>query len=114
MFGGPRPNDTPLPSIETVDLAAMGINSIVWATGFAFDFSWIDFPVTDELGYPVTDNGASRIEGLYFCGLDWMNQRKSWILYGVAEDAEKVARHIAERFRREASSGAVRRHIGDH
>ncbi len=108
MFGGPTTVDPPLEKIRTLDLAAAGIGSIVWATGFAFDFSWIDFPITDDLGYPITDDGATGVEGLYFCGLNWMTKRKSGILYGVGEDAEKVARHIQKRFWHSASQTSRR------
>ena len=71
------------------------IRSVIWAIGFGFDFSWIDFPVLDGAGYPVTRHGASAIPGLYFMGLNWMNKRKSGIIYGVGEDARDVARQIA-------------------
>ena len=68
---------------------------MVWATGYRYDFSWIDFPVRDEMGYPVTDRGATAIPGLYFIGLNWMVKRKSGLLYGVGDDARHVAAHIA-------------------
>ena len=89
--GGPEPDDPPLAPPSTVSLDAAGITSVVWATGFAFDFSWIDFPIADDFGYPITKNGATAVDGLYFCGLNYMTKRKSGILYGVAEDAEAVA-----------------------
>ena len=53
------------------------------------------FPVCDEMGYPVTDRGATSVPGLYFMGLNWMVKRKSGLLCGVGEDARHVAAHIA-------------------
>ena len=65
-------------------------------SGFSYDFSWIEFPVLDAMGYPVTDRGATSVPGLYFMGLNWMVTRKSGLLYGVGDDARPVAAHIAQ------------------
>ena len=75
-------------------LRAENVATVVWATGFSYDFSWIDFPVCDETGYPVTDRGATSVPGLYFMGLNWMVTRKSGLLYGVGDDARDVAAGI--------------------
>ena len=48
------------------------------------------------MGFPVQRDGASAVPGLYFAGVHWMRKLKSSILYGVAEDAELVARQIVE------------------
>ena len=77
-------------------LDAAGVTTIVWATGYTYDFSWVRFPVLDDAGYPVTDRGLTTVPGLYFLGLNWMHKRKSGILYGVEEDAEYMARRVAE------------------
>ncbi len=99
--GGPEPGDPPLTPPRSLALDAAGIGTVIWATGFAYDFSWIDFPVMDGFGYPVTERGATTVAGLYFCGLNYMTKRKSGILYGMAEDAEAVAadlgRYLADR-----------------
>ena len=47
------------------------------------------------MSYPVTDRGATSVPGLYFMGLNWMVKRKSGLLYGVGDDAQHVAAHIA-------------------
>ncbi len=92
--GGPLDDDLPVEHLRTLAIEAAGIGTVIWSTGFAFDFSWIDFPVTDAFGYPVTQGGVTAVDGLYFCGLNWMTKRKSGILYGVAEDAEVVANDL--------------------
>eukprot|EP01052_Picozoa_sp_SAG31_P035490 SAG31_NODE_4290_length_3376_cov_6.530058_2_plen_437_part_00 len=82
------------------------VGCVVWATGFEHDFGWLsgfDPRLLDASGYPITDqhaaDGSSLVaEGLYFCGLNWMNARKSGILLGVAADAEAVAASIRNRF----------------
>jgi len=93
----PGPDTPTPPAIGSLDLSEAGISTVIWATGFTFDFGWIDDLPADAQGYPVTDGGQSPLEGLYFCGLNWMTRRKSGILYGVADDAREVARRIARR-----------------
>ena len=95
LAGGP-PEDGAMPEIRReLDLAGAGIASVVWATGYRYDFSWIEAPVLDEAGYPVAPGGVSACPGLYFAGLNWMTRRKSGILWGVGEDALSVTRHLA-------------------
>ena len=91
LAGGPLDDDRPIEQLQTLNAVDAGISTVIWATGFSFDFSWIDFPVTDAFGYPVTQSGATSADGLYFCGLNWMTKRKSGILYGAADDAKIVA-----------------------
>ena len=88
---GPYP-DPP----RQVDLRAAGIRTVIWATGFGFDFSWIDFPIFDEFGYPYTKRGVTAVDGLYFLGLNWLHTRKSGIILGAADDAGHVVRHLRQ------------------
>ena len=53
LSGGPPSEDWSVPRTDSIDLAAEGVSSVVWATGFSFDFGWVDFPVVDDMGYPV-------------------------------------------------------------
>ena len=46
--------------VPSIDLRAQNVTAVVWATGFSYDFSWINFPVCDGMGYPVTDRGGDR------------------------------------------------------
>ena len=82
--------------LEELDLAASGITSIIWATGFSFDFSLVRLPVTDADGYPIQQRGVSEYPGLYFLGMPWLYKQKSGLLVGVGEDAEYLASTIAE------------------
>ena len=91
-------------SPPAVDLMAEGITSIVWATGFGYNYDWIKLPVGDDKGYPVQRRGVTAWPGLYFMGLQWMYGTNSAQFYGVREDAEHVARHIAAYFDRAANS----------
>jgi putative flavoprotein involved in K+ transport len=82
---------------RTLDLEEAAVQTVIWATGFTGDFSWIEVDVLDEDGLPVHDEGVTASPGLYFVGLPWLSKRKSGILYGMAEDAARVAELIAER-----------------
>ena len=95
LAGGPKGPSKANSSPLTLDLKERRISSVIWATGFTYDFSWIDFAVLDGMGYPVTNRGATAVEGLYFMGLNWMHKRKSGIIYGAGEDAAHVGAHIA-------------------
>jgi len=71
------------------------VTSIIWATGFHGDFSWIHLPVLDPEGKPIHQQGVAAVPGLYFMGLPWLRSRKSGIIYGVEEDAQYIAAAIA-------------------
>lgn len=83
--------------ITELDLEASGISTIIWATGYLFDFSFVKLPVVDSDGYPIQARGVTDYDGLYFLGMPWLHSRRSGILFGVGEDAAYVAQHIAAR-----------------
>ena len=95
-FGGPQTGVAPV-APRQVSLRESGISTVVWATGFRFDFSWIEAPCLDAFGYPEQARGVSAVPGLFFLGLNWMHKRKSGIIYGVGDDAEFLAPIIAGR-----------------
>lgn len=95
MAGEPTPGASPPVSPARIDLVGRGVATIVWATGFQFDFRWIEPAVFDRFGYPDNVDGGTVAPGLYFMGLNWLPKRKSGIIYGVAEDAERLAGRIA-------------------
>jgi putative flavoprotein involved in K+ transport len=98
-----RPDETSPPVQDTLDeilqldLRAAGITSVVWASGFRYDFSWVQCPVLDEAGEPVQTRGVTRCPGLYFLGLRRMYTLNSGTLSGVGKDAAHLAEHIAAR-----------------
>jgi putative flavoprotein involved in K+ transport len=90
----------PAPRVEEraeLDLEGAGITSILWASGFRPDYSWVDVPLADGDGWAVQERGITRHPGLYVVGLNWLHKRKSALFMGVGEDAEHVARHLAAR-----------------
>lgn len=81
--------------ILSLDLAAEGIASIIWATGFTQDFSWLKFDIFDAHGRPRHQRGISAEPGIYFLGLPWQTRRGSSFIWGVWHDAKFLADHIA-------------------
>lgn len=80
-----------------LDLQAAGITSIVWASGFRADYSWIDLPAFDGRGHPRFERGVAPVNGLYFLGLPWLNTWGSGRFLGVADDARHLAEVIHDR-----------------
>lgn len=91
---GPDPECMTDP-IGSVDLAAAGITSIVWAVGFAFDYGWLQVDAFDENGRPRHQRGVSTEPGIYFLGLPWQSRRGSSFIWGVWHDAKYLADQIA-------------------
>lgn len=79
---------------EALDLAAAGIGSVIWATGFHCDFSWIEAPVFDERGRVLHHRGVTGVPGLYFIGLPWLHTWGSGRFSGVATDADYLVQHL--------------------
>ncbi len=89
----PDPPCVTKPVLE-LDLLAAGITSIVWATGFATDYSWLHVDAFDEDGIPEHRRGVSSEPGVYFLGLPWLSRRGSSFIWGVWHDAKYLADHI--------------------
>ncbi len=81
--------------LRQLDLAARGIGTIIWATGFRFDYGWLKADALDASGRPVHQRGVSPVPGLYFVGLPWQSRRGSSFIWGVWHDAKFIADQIA-------------------
>jgi FtsP/CotA-like multicopper oxidase with cupredoxin domain len=73
------------------DGVELDVESVIWATGFQADHSWVDVPVFDEGGRVVHERGVTASPGLYFLGLLWQHTRGSALLGWVKDDAEYLA-----------------------
>lgn len=80
--------------IRALDLRHAGISSIVWATGFRFDFSWLAVNAFHPDGTPFHKRGISAEMGIYFLGLPELTNRASSFIYGCWYDAKYIATHI--------------------
>jgi putative flavoprotein involved in K+ transport len=80
------------------DGRVLEVANVLWCTGFAPDFSWIDLLVLAEAGGPLHDRGVvGSVPGLYFVGLVFQSGLASSLVGGVGRDAEHIAEHIASR-----------------
>jgi len=102
-----KPADPPCLAepVRQLDRGSIGLGALIWATGYRFDFSWIDLPVLDASGAPIHVAGAAPLPGIYFLGLPWLSRMNSSFLSGVADDAARLADLIqSSRDRRPAMS----------
>jgi putative flavoprotein involved in K+ transport len=81
--------------LRELDLAAAGVTSIVWATGYATDFGWLQVGAFDDKGRPRHQRGVSSEPGVYFLGLPWLSRRGSSFIWGVWHDAKYIADQIS-------------------
>jgi putative flavoprotein involved in K+ transport len=84
------------PPLTTLDLQQAGISTVLWSSGFRWDFSWVRPAVLDDWGYPVQQRGVTASPGLGFVGMHYLDTYKSGLLIGVGEDAAHVVDHIAD------------------
>jgi len=89
----PEPPCVAMP-LRQLDIRDAGLSSVIWATGYAYDFGWIDLPVLDARGRPRHEKGIAHVPGLYFLGLPWLSKMNSSFLSGVGDDADRLADHI--------------------
>ena len=90
----PDPDCVTNPILE-LDLAEAGISTILWATGYALDYSWLKVDTFDDNGRPIHERGVGKEPGIYFLGLPWLTRRGSSFIWGVWHDARFLADHIA-------------------
>jgi putative flavoprotein involved in K+ transport len=79
----------------TMDIAASGIRTILWATGYGPDFSWLDVPVLDRKGQVRHDGGVVASPGMYLMGMQFLRRRKSALIDGAGDDARDLCAHLA-------------------
>ncbi len=91
----PPPDDFTPQTTTELDLDAAGVRTVVWATGYKLDFSWVELPIFDEWGYPRHTRGVTEQPGLYAVGLPWLHSEPSSVFAGVGADAAHIVQHIA-------------------
>jgi putative flavoprotein involved in K+ transport len=78
----------------TINLENKSIRTIIWATGFRPDYSWLDVPVLDRKGHLKHDGGIVESPGMYVLGLPLMRRRKSSFIFGIEDDARDITDHL--------------------
>jgi putative flavoprotein involved in K+ transport len=89
-----EPVRAPASSRLELPLGSGEIRSIIWATGFRPDYSWLDVPVLDPKGYLRHDGGVVDAPGLYAIGLPVLRRRKSTFINGAEDDARELIDHL--------------------
>ena len=90
------PADAPL----TLDLGRGEVNTVVWATGFRPDLSWVELPVFDGSGRLRHDGGVVDSPGVYHLGATFLRRRKSSFIHGAEDDTAELADHLLDHLRR--------------
>ena len=85
--------------MRSLDPRAAGITSIIWATGYRQDFTWLQVDAFDEADRPAHLRGVSTEPGIYFLGLPWLSRRGSSFIWGTWHDAMHIVDHIATQCR---------------
>jgi len=71
---------------------------VIWCTGFEGDYSFVQVPsVLNVHGQPLENEGLTEVPGIYFAGVDFSSTRKSGIIIGIAEEAQRLVDHIIAR-----------------
>jgi putative flavoprotein involved in K+ transport len=97
------------PEIE-IDLASGEIKTIIWATGYKADLSWLEVPgVLNTRGRLVHDGGLTKFPGLYLMGMPFLRRRKSTLIDGARADAADLIPHLAAHLDAVAADGAAPR-----
>lgn len=86
--------DHDVPEVTELDLAAEGISTVLWTSGYRPVLDWVHLPVLDAFGLPIQTGGCSSVDGLCFIGTPWLVDMGSANLIGLVRDAENLARHI--------------------
>jgi putative flavoprotein involved in K+ transport len=83
-------------TVTFADGSDLEVDSVIWATGYRPDYSWISLPALDPTtGQARHRRGVTDVPGLYFLGLTWQYTRGSALVGWVKNDAEFIAGQIA-------------------
>jgi putative flavoprotein involved in K+ transport len=72
------------------------INTIIWATGYRPEYSWLRIPILDTKGGVRHTGGITPIPGFYLMGTTFLRRRKSTLIAGAGDDARDLSAHLCE------------------
>jgi putative flavoprotein involved in K+ transport len=90
-----HPTDVGTETRLRMDLHDSRIRTVIWATGYRPDYSWLEVPVIDRKGRIRHEGGVVAAPGIYVLGLPFMRRRKSSFIDGVGDDAADLAAHLS-------------------
>jgi putative flavoprotein involved in K+ transport len=102
-----EPTRLPASTTLSLDLVGAGIRTVLWATGFRPDHSWLHLPVFDRKGRIRHDGGVLETPGIYLMGAPFMRRRKSALIDGAADDARELSVHIERQLRAPRAASAL-------
>ncbi len=88
------PTEVELAPPLSLDLHAGKIRTIVWATGYQPDYSWLQVPILDRKGQIRHDGGVTAQPGMYLMGMQFLRRRKSALIDGAGDDARDLSDHL--------------------
>jgi len=94
-----------------MDLTKGEIKTIIWASGFRPDYSWLEVPVLDRKGRIRHDGGVVEAPGLYLMGIPFLRRRKSSLIDGAGDDARDLSAHLASYLGHRASVPRLERQV---
>jgi putative flavoprotein involved in K+ transport len=98
------------PALE-LDLRRGEISTIIWATGYRPDYSWLELPVLDRHGRIRHDGGVvTDAPGVYLVGMPFLRRRRSTYIHGAIADSRELSEHIHSYLDRRAPRGGCRLH----
>ena len=103
-----RPTDVVKSPCLGLDLTGGEFRTVLWATGFRPDYSWLHVPVLDRKGYVRHNGGVADSPGLYVMGLPFLRRRKSSFIHGAEADAAELSEHLANHLDQTSSNGSIR------
>ncbi len=78
-----------------LDLVRGAIKTIIWATGYRPDYSWLELPIFDRKAMVRHDGGVVEQPGMYLMGMPFLRRRKSALIDGAGDDARDLTNHLA-------------------
>jgi len=104
-FEPTRVSDSPCLGL---DLNSGEISTVLWATGFRPDYSWLEVPVLDRRGQIRHDGGVTESPGMVVMGLPYLRRRKSSFIHGAEDDARDLSRYLARYLHLRAGNPHIR------
>ena len=98
-----EPTDVGPETRLSMDLHDSRIRTVIWATGYRPDYSWLDVPVLDRKGRIRHDGGVVAASGMYVLGLPFLRRRKSSFIDGAGDDAADLTAHLIQNLARAAA-----------
>ncbi|MDQ1096339.1 MULTISPECIES: NAD(P)-binding domain-containing protein [Chryseobacterium] len=81
--------------INMLSFDSDGISTVIWATGFGYDFTYMPDTWLDANGTPKHTDGKIK-DGVYCLGFPWLRKKKSGLVHGVKEDAEIIVNDLSQ------------------